>query len=311
MADEEQEGVPGDDSDTTREMLRQTFDADALKYDRARPGYPDEVFDRIEAAGALDGSSFDASSLDGASLGVGRAVLEIGSGTGQATRSMAARGWNVTAVELGEELARVGRANAAQYSSLNSPRVGKVRVIAGDIETVERSVVMQADLLAANGFDAVVAFTCFHWLNPSTRAGLVASYLRPGGVASIVDTHHVANPPGDPSESFFVASQAMHAHYMPEARADDWLLAADEVAPRIGSLEHQDLTPLDEHRIVGDIAYSADAYIDLLGTYSGHLALDEADRVNLFAEIRDSINNDYGGKITKRYLYTVSLASKN
>lgn len=46
--------------------LRRIFDEDAARYDRARPGYPAELFSRIPR---------------------GSRVLEIGCGTGQATRA--------------------------------------------------------------------------------------------------------------------------------------------------------------------------------------------------------------------------------
>lgn len=318
MADHEETNSLGRPTESSREALRQTFNADALKYDRARPGYPADVFDHIAKAGSLD--SFETTNLAGEALArSGGRVLEIGSGTGQATRSMFARGWRITAVELGAELARVGRSNADSSANGNpnaahNPR-GHVTVITGDIETVDRSSILEAGGCAHGnstdeGFDAVVAFTCFHWLNPATRAGLVASYLRPGGLAAVVDTHHVANKPGDPSERFFIDSQVMHARYMPEADGDKWLSTVEDIAPRLGSLSHPGLSALDEHQIIGEIVYSADAYIDLLGTYSGHLALAEVDRLRLFAEISHSINTDYGGAITKRYLYTISLARK-
>ena len=55
--------------------LRMKFDEDEINYDRWRPGYPDELF---------------------------QAALEVGIGTGQATRPFLEAGCRVTAVELGE-----------------------------------------------------------------------------------------------------------------------------------------------------------------------------------------------------------------
>ena len=70
-----------------REVLRATFDQDAEAYDRSRPVAPDDVFDEA---------------LRLASLAPGSMVVEIGPGTGQATRQLAARGLQVVAVELGD-----------------------------------------------------------------------------------------------------------------------------------------------------------------------------------------------------------------
>lgn len=69
-----------------RERLRETFDEVAELCDRARPRYPEVLFDDLVSL---------------ASLGVGSRVVEVGLGTGQATRPLAERGLPITAVELG------------------------------------------------------------------------------------------------------------------------------------------------------------------------------------------------------------------
>src|SRR6266704_6266427 len=63
-------------------------------YDRVRPAYPDELFADLVAI-----------------TGMGRRspVLEVGCGTGQATRSLAALGCSVTAVEPGAGMAALAR----------------------------------------------------------------------------------------------------------------------------------------------------------------------------------------------------------
>src|SRR3954463_11880016 len=83
--------------------LRTTFDADAARYDRARPGYPSALFDDLAAL---------------AGLGPGSRVLEIGCGTGQATVPLAERGYQVVAIELGAELAVVARRNLTRFPAV-------------------------------------------------------------------------------------------------------------------------------------------------------------------------------------------------
>ncbi|HEY2332172.1 MAG TPA: hypothetical protein VGH94_09625, partial [Acidimicrobiales bacterium] len=69
-----------------RRHLGGVFDEVPDLYDRVRPAYPDALFDDLVAITGLD----DRSSL-----------LEVGCGTGQATRSLATLGCSVTAVEPG------------------------------------------------------------------------------------------------------------------------------------------------------------------------------------------------------------------
>ncbi len=271
--------MPIDPTKGERLKLRQTFDGEALRYHRARPGYPDAIFDLIAEAGELGSAS---------------GVLEVGAGTGQATRSMAARGWQITAVELGASLAEVGQSAMIDFDN--------VEFVTGDVETLN---------LPLGQFDIVVAFTCFHWLDPETRAARLASFLKPGGLLAVVDTHHIANQPGDTSAEFFAQNQTIHDRWMPTDRDPFELPTADQVKPRLPLLEHHNLTTMVERRVEHDIAYTASEYVDVLETYSSHLALELGTRRNLLEEIATCINTNFGGSIVKRYLYTLSLARRS
>src|SRR5690349_16209458 len=85
------------------EALGLRFDEVAELYDRVRPGYPEALFSDLAA-------------LIG--LRQGSPVLEVGCGTGQATRSMAALGWSVTAVEPGPALAELARRRLAGFPNV-------------------------------------------------------------------------------------------------------------------------------------------------------------------------------------------------
>jgi hypothetical protein len=68
---------------------RRTFDEDEEAYDRTRPVAPERVFDDI---------------VELAGLQAGWSIVEIGPGTGQATRPFAERGLRILALELGPHL---------------------------------------------------------------------------------------------------------------------------------------------------------------------------------------------------------------
>ncbi|MGI8697824.1 MAG: methyltransferase domain-containing protein, partial [Mycobacteriales bacterium] len=67
-------------------MSRSVFDPVAQRYDASRPGYPDALFDAIESR---------ARPLAGAT------VVEVGAGTGKATRELIGRGARVLPVDIG------------------------------------------------------------------------------------------------------------------------------------------------------------------------------------------------------------------
>jgi SAM-dependent methyltransferase len=254
-----------------RDRLRTTFDEVAELYDRARPRYPDELVDDVVAL---------------AGLRRGDRVVEIGPGTGQATIALAEHGLAVVAVELGDALAAVARRNLERY--------GSVEIRTGDFESVE---------LPPGSFDAVVAFTSFHWLDPETRLERCAQLLRPGGALAVVVTQHVLPEGGDP---FFVAVQDTYAaagekrverpprpEEVPDIR--DELVAGG----RFGAVEVR--------RYVRDVEYDADAYIDVLETYSGHRALEPATRERLYGDIRGLIGPR---TIRKSYLFVLHVARR-
>ncbi len=83
---------------SAREQRRTLFDAVAGLYDPSRQGYPAELVDDVVAHAAA---------------GPGAAVLEIGCGTGQLTRQLAGRGFELTAIDIGASMVQAARRNVA------------------------------------------------------------------------------------------------------------------------------------------------------------------------------------------------------
>jgi SAM-dependent methyltransferase len=254
---------------------RHTFDGVADRYERARPGYPEALFDDLARL---------------AHLTVPARILEIGCGTGQATLPLARRGHAITCVELGPALAARARAKLASYPD--------VSVVVADFETWQPEV---AD------FDAVVAFTALHWITPALRYGKPAALLREGGHLAVVSTHHVLPPGGDP---FFADVQADYIAVAPHPDNDpppDPATVADNSAEIAASGA---LRSVAATRYVWDDEYTADEYIDLLGTYSGHLAMDPGVRARLLERIRARIEGRPEGIVRKSYLTILDVARR-
>jgi hypothetical protein len=97
------------------------FDADPDAYDRTRPVAPDAVFDdTMRLAGLRSGST----------------VLEIGPGTGQATRPLAEGGVRILALELGPHLAARARQNLGGFPSVTVRAISFEAWVPGDARPV-------------------------------------------------------------------------------------------------------------------------------------------------------------------------------
>jgi SAM-dependent methyltransferase len=136
-------------------QVAESFGTDAERYDRTRPHYPDALVDRIVAASP------------------GPDVLDVGCGTGIAARQFQAAGCKVLGVEPDARMADFARRSGIEV----------------EVATFE------AWDLAGREFDAVIAGTAWHWVDPVAGAAKAAQVLRPGG--RLAPFHHVfQSPPG-------------------------------------------------------------------------------------------------------------------
>jgi SAM-dependent methyltransferase len=139
------------------------FERMAEVYRRARPPYPDALYERLVEFGVLT---------------PGCRLLEIGAGTGQATSRLVQAGARVTAVEPGVRL--------AEYLTRS------VHVTEVIVDTFENAAA--TGRLSDDGFDSVCVATAFHWLDPVAALPAIARILVPGGLLAV--WRHVF---GDPS----------------------------------------------------------------------------------------------------------------
>jgi SAM-dependent methyltransferase len=122
-----------------------SFGADACRYDRARPPYPDALVERIIAASP------------------GTDVLDVGCGTGIAARQFRAAGCTVLGVEPDERMAEFARRDGLPV----------------EVATFE------AWDPAGRTYDAVTAGQSWHWVDQVTGPAKAAQVLRPGGRLAI------------------------------------------------------------------------------------------------------------------------------
>lgn len=248
--------------------LRTIFDADAELYDRARPDYPAPLLTDLVAL---------------TRIGRGSRVIEIGPGTGQATRDLARTGAKITAVELGPQLAAVLQTNLPEIEVVN----------AGFEEWTPPAPV-----------DLVASFTAWHWIDRSVRAQRVHAALRPGGHLATVTTEHVRGG----TVEFFERAQECYLHWDPATDRAERLVTPDDLPPITDEIDDSPLFVRPQRRrYVRHLTYSTDQYLAVLQTYSGHRALDPERRQGLLDCLRSLLDDRFGGQITKSYLYELRV----
>jgi len=255
--------------------LRETFNEVADLYDRARPHYPAALFDDVAAM---------------ASLKPDARILESGPGTGQATIALAERGYRIDAVELGENLAVVAARNVARFAYATI-HVGRFEDFTLPVEP----------------YDLFFAATSFGWLEPSRRFARVATALRPGGWLATINTDHVAG--GD--RRFFVDVQKCYERHMPGTEPGIRLAEPDAIPPHDFGLVASDLfAPPQFRRYFELIEYTTASYLDVISTYSGHIALKVSARDALLACIAKLLDGEFGGHIRKQYMFELMVAQR-
>jgi ubiquinone/menaquinone biosynthesis C-methylase UbiE len=220
-------------------------------------------------------------------------LLEIGPGTGQATKALAERGYRITAVELGSALADVARRELANYP--------KVEILTGTFEDVE---------LPIASFDLVYVATAFHWIKPEVKFTKPHTLLKNGGHLAVIHTHHIAN---ETDGSFFRASQPIYKKYEDESSNVSRYIKSPVKA--IEDIKPEELDEsLFESVFFGifpkAVDYSANDYIKLLRTFSPTLVMRPERREGFLGEIRNLINEKFNGHVTKRYGMSLTIGKK-
>ncbi|GAA4963755.1 class I SAM-dependent methyltransferase [Kineococcus glutinatus] len=262
--------------------LAATFDTVAELYERVRPTYPRRLFDDLAAA-VGPGTPRGTTPVR---------VLEIGAGTGKATRGLLALGWSVVALEPGRELAAVARRVLAG--------LGDVAVVGSAFEGWRPP--------AGPPFDVVFAATAWHWLDQRVAFSRAAELLRPGGVLAIVATEHVLPEGGD---GFFREVERVYdAVGMGDGKGGPQPPEAVP-APDVDAIRASgEFTEPEVHRYVWDREYPVEEYLALLSSYSGHIAASPRQREELFAGIRALVAPRPSGSVRKHHLNLLQLARR-
>ena len=235
---------------------RVLFDGIARLYQDTRPCYPEHIIEFIAAT---------------AGLGAGSAVLEIGCGTGQLTASLARRGFDLTAIDIGPSMIAAAREHV--------PGVSFHATSFEDFGAADAS------------FDLVICAAAFHWIDPDVKYAKSARLLRPGGWLAVLGNEDRYDDP------FGAALRAMWL-----VRSDDgaWVTRGADTAPpgAFGAPVQR----TDEQRMVRP----ADAVIGLENTRATSLSWPDEIRRDFIAELRQLLADTGDVPLTLRTVMTMT-----
>jgi SAM-dependent methyltransferase len=248
----------------------------AAVYTAARPDYPDRVFDILR---------------DRCQLGPTSRVLEIGAGSGQATKRLIEGGAQVVALEPSEALAEQLSAQLMTGQGLE--------VVVSTFEDAT---------LAPSSFDLVTAATAFHWLDAEQALPKIATILRPGGWLAV--WWNVFGDPDRP-DAFHDATEPLLRDLTPSPSAGvGGLPYALDVAARSSELERHGFQDVKHEVERWTLRLDAAQTRRLYETYSNIARLPDSQKEMILGEIERIAEADFGGFVERQMVTPVYTAHR-
>jgi trans-aconitate methyltransferase len=254
---------------------RLSFGGVAELYDRARPSYPEALVDDV---------------LEFAGVGVGPAdrVLDVGAGTGKATLLFAERGLDVVGLEPSAEMAAVARRNCAGYANVTIEQTEFERWRPGE-----------------RRFRVLVSGQAWHWIAPEVRYTAARAALEAGGALApfwnipdwdacalrdeLREAYRRSGEGDGVADPFRPGTQPGHDHWLEEIAATSGFDGAHE------RYYHWRST------------YTTQRYLELLGTQSANLVMEDAQRERFMSDVAGVIDA-HGGAFELPYVTQLCLA---
>lgn len=228
----------------------------AEAYERFRPGYPVELFDLVTGYAGRPV----------------RTALEIGAGTGKATRLFAQRGVAVTATDP----------DGAMLAELRKYVPASVRPVRAAFE----------DLLPGERYGLVYAAAALHWTDPEGRWPRMAALLEPGGVfASFGGPFRPADPAVEDAvraarAPFLDSDEVPSPDGTPPGHAMRW--------PGTELQRSEWFTDVRQAVVERRLTMSARDYVGHLSTVSAYLVLPAAARERIFDRLLRALPETVG-----------------
>lgn len=242
---------------------RFVFDEVAVLYDRARPSYPQQLARDV---------------LELARLAESDRILEVGCGTGQATRLFAPHGHRMTCLEPGAGLARLARENFADL-----PHIQILETTFEDWPVEE------------GAFALLISAQAFHWVKPEVRFHKSAQALAEDGAIALF-----WNVPAVSETAVHRAIEEQYARHAPTLGERVPGQFPPPPGPPPGPPPHEEIRASGlfgtvlQRSYPWQAQYDIEQFVALMLTHSNHRLLPEPAREALTDGIRNAISSHSG-----------------
>ena len=241
-----------------------SFGGVAALYDKARPSYPPALIDALMAF-------------------TPRRILDVGCGTGKASRLLLERGCEVLGVEPDPSMAAIARSHGI---------------------TVEEATFETWDP-RGRMYDLIVSGQAWHCVNPEVGVVKAASVLHPGGHLGVFWNR------GRPESVAAEALEAVYRRIAPEiAGSNVAVKPPEEPRDRLQEFAKGGLfTDIEARAFHWDTVYDRASWTEFIATHSDHVQLPEAQRRALLDALGEAIDA-LGGSMTYHYSTLLVLATR-
>ena len=251
--------------------FRKIFDTIPEQFDKWRPRYCDELF---------------ADLIEYAKLNSGKTALEVGPGTGQATEPILKTGCRYLAIELGENFTEFMKKQFGSYDNF--------QIVNADFETYD---------FGRDRFDLVYSAASFQWIPEKIGYPKAYDILKSGGTFAMFMMRADTQPGGGyTDEPLYSKIQEVYSEFFhPET---EYKCSLDyDARDKYGFID------LERREYFKTREFTADDYVEYIGTHSDHIALQEPLKSKFYDGIRTVILNA-GNKITLYDKIVMYLARK-
>ena len=255
------------------EERKNWYSAVAKNYNKARPLYPQELINRVVYLTKLTSDSN---------------ILEIGCGSGQATRAFAPLDLSMVCLEPSFEASEIAQENCIAYP--------KIDIKNTSLEEWE---------LEPGKFDAVLAANAWHWLPPEVSYPKSAQALKPEGYLILL-----WNMSPHPSYELYQKLAQVYQVHAPHLSRYETPEDQENILQKLGQkiIDSQYFSDVHSEHFLQEVKYPIDDYLLLLQTFSPYLELPLEQKKNLFSDLRHLLEQDCYSSIVVSYYSAFHIA---